>query len=623
MGSRWDGILGGIKFRILRLDSEPGYRRGFDKPPLEDPYITPGRDSGISPRMDMRTVMFDSWSQGYLWAEPRFGENTRGGYSDCISLSLTAVPGAIAQGNSIDIDSPGDANLGDGPIVVGDPGTGVLAPYRCFEHDMLQVLVEGVGDLWYWDDVIDIGDDVDTLDLYFWDSTIYRLDTNGKVSFYSDPTATANHWTGLSVYPGAALVSGLELGDVLLYTGEKLVRLEYTGPTTSDITDDGHGPDALNSITVNGLAHHPRLAVATSEGIWYVKNVLTSGSVVPWVYRVERDGAGNIISQPIATLPSGTIATSIGWHMGTPLIVVTPMSPTGSSTVYALIAGNVGVVGSFPPEARVYTFLFSTGETAYFGGGDCLYEYDAVRGGMHPGLPAGAHTAAPIPSPNRPHEQFVYNTTSVSGVGQRGRGAITDFGSIESLPFDFDLPFHEKSITKAFIWMNYTPSPADFTWTLEVRADADSASGWGAWEEVGQYDPNTQKFVQTTLTTPVVGTRFQWKLTCDNNGGTQYGEVTALGFEATINTVREVYNLRIDATEFINVEGEPQDPDEVYDAWAALGATGEPVAFKDLFQHYEHESDSEISDKMVKIETITIDKQDPGEAFIRVAMVVV
>jgi len=616
MSSRWDGILGGVKFRLLRQVDTPGYRRSFDKPPLEDPYITPGRELGVSPRIDLRTTFQDSWSAGRLWADPRFGFNTQANYLTASGLSATRRPGAIVQGNSI-YQSLGAVSVNDGKATIAPTGFGT-DPIKMVGSD-IYTLQELTGVYIWFDTTTNLGGAGITYDLIEFDGEVYRLEASGAIS----STAPAS-WSAAAPKPGAALVSGLEKTLPLYYDGEVLYELE-AGGTLAVVTDDGQGPDALAVVRPTDLAANTaRLAVGTSEGVWYVKNVRQQGQITPWVYRVERDGAGNIVSVPVATLPTGTLVTSVGYHMGTPMLVNVPAS-TGTNlpaSVYAILNGSLGAIGSFEDTEKVLHFLFSRGNSAYFGGLTDVWEYEAVRGGLHPAgnVASGiVHSAVPIPD-GHGVESFLA-IGSAASVIEVGAGTITEgvgSGTFTSLQFDFDLPFHEKSLTKVMIWQDNIADTA-LQWRVQISTDEDN----GSWTTVATFGGNDGEYQEAVMATPIAGRRFRYRILLDNTTPTADGAVTGIGFEAVVNTTREIYNLRVDGTEFMNVENEVVHPDDVYDAWVALGQSGEPVLFQDLMQHYEHESDSQVTGRYVKVETITIDKQDPGESFINVSLVVI
>lgn len=613
--SSWDFQLNGIKGRIRRDAEGGGYNRRFVRVSPDDPRLFPIPDLYTS-RPDLVTFFQDSWTRGMLWAEPRMTEQLAAAYAELEGFSPVDRPGALVPFFQI-LDTETLPTY-YGPLARSTvTGTNRLYSMR---DNSLYYLDETASTISWTDTTVDIGTaSKQTYDLTQVGSYLLRLDQDGNVSRWDGSTVNSNKWA-TTIYPGSALVSGLGKTNPMLWTGSKLIDLEEAG-TTADVTDDGLGRDVLGLINPTQVdVNRARLATGSSEGVWYVKNVYDRGQVVAWLFRVERDAAGNIFSNPVATLPPGVLAVALGYHLGAPIVLALPANPgvdNLQATAYILTGDSLSVIGTFDGADAVGSFLFSDGERAYFGGDTRVFYYDAARGGLHPTITLGStkyFTA--VPSKSGSERSLLVVGGDETLLSQERKSATTDEPTLDSLPFDFGRPLEEKSITKVSTWITQVGSDPYQDWKIYLKAEDESS-----WTLVATHSSDV-RYEETELATPRSGKRFQYRIALDDND-VDGGALEALAFEGFIARQLETYELIVDGAELKNVENEVVDPDDVYDNWVSLGQTNTAVDFYDQFRYYNQAKVADVTAQKVRIQSVQIQKQASGESMISVTLVAV
>jgi hypothetical protein len=652
MSSRWDFSLNGTKARIKRgPEGQPGYQRAYRTVQLDDPYVAPGRFSGLKARSDISTIRQRQWSEGYAWWDPLLEAEGQGTYRDASGVTLTRTPGSIRVNHAV-LDTATDiigVSASNSPIIECDTPY-IRGAAWVYDRDIYQFdHSDTTQQIKYTIKDTDVCGTAEVMDMAEFQDLIYILESTGKVSVWSNDGSASNvigKWdisADSSILPGASIVSGLGREYPIIWTGNKLITLDMDGTTATHTVEvnDGLGNDAIGTT----LGLKPRLAIGTSEGVWYVKNVLSGNQVQAWVFRVERDPAGNILSTPVATLPPGNVVTSLGWHLGVPILVaaetrleqLTAGQPHRTA-VYSVFQGTLGLVGSFPAEDQVHTFLFANGPSAFFAGKGGIFEYDGARGGLQVvqryvgeyASGVGVVTGAVVPvnlyaningylmADLKEPKLFLVSDYAYPYAGQTDRPTQTAY--LESVWFDFDTPFDQKILSKVMTWK--TPGIYN-SWKIQAQADGDTA-----YTDIATHTSTTERYEETLLTTPMTGRRFRYKLLPQDTGALDTvatdpadetpAAIQMIGFEAQPGETQHLINLTVDGTEFVNVEGEVQDPRTVYDAWLVLAQGRQPVDFIDYYAGYELDSGSTTK---VRVAQVAFLKDAPGEAEIQVQLV--
>lgn len=636
MSGRWDGELDGIKFRLMREADGGGYQRTFRRNTPENPRRFPD-DRKMADRPDRLHLVQDSWQGGRLWASPTLGPETADAYLDASGISGAYAPGALTQIYhllDVSVERPESSFALWSEGVPYEDLTQFIPMWM--DADDLMRHDEGMSgqQLSVSTERVDFGPTGrDTMDLFALDDTIYRVDDEGEVSTWDGTTEQSAQWDVGVVLPGTAMVTGLGRTLPMVWTGDKLVGLVSTN-TVETITDDGMGPGLIVDY-IGYRKNYARAAVSTAEGIYYYKNVSGAYGVTCWVFRVERDGAGNIISTPEATLPVGYAGTSMGWHLGAPIIVAAPVNRSGEklaserTVIFTITNGSLSVIGSSDQDDGIYSFLHADGDIAFFGGAGGLFVYDGVAGGIHPVSREITNVTNMAPAVIYASEDvFGYVVQCTEGLAlvsgqpygyaQQGGRPTQDDPWLESLWFDFGYPNERKTITKVYTWKEqYHGDSLTYSNDVDIYLRSDAAT---AWTKIADHDSElaTERYEETVLGTPVTGRRFQYKIewptadaiTTDGRAPSR-NSVQQIGFEAEAGEFTEIFRLLIDGSELINVENEVQRPGDVYDNWVTLGTTRDVVTYTDSFRYYEHDDGT---DHDVRIQAVNISKAYPGEA---------
>lgn len=653
MANRFDVTLNGVKYRIRRKGEEGviGYVKTLVRKRIQR------QDTGLPGAYvsdpNKGNTYQTSWSRGSAWWKPSLTAEPDSYYL-AKNMNMWRRPGFVEPWNDpveTDLSATHRNLLGQNMATLG--GTNFYTEGNTTTVDNPNK------DIYLWDD-----------DTAAWTVTAYSTGATGSLGIWLYDALTTNilmlhsdeirQWTGsangtqlVSLGSYTATTRGANMffhqGRLFVYTGDVLLEVQDWGgtPAISIITDDGFGADWLttNSGPILGPS---KLAIGTAEGVYYVKNIEQSDGILPHVFRVERDSAGNWISVPIATLPLGSVALSIGYHMGSVIVSAAEEGVTLASatvnprdafavTFYHVTGGNLGTIGQPLGEdvadETPYQILLADGPRLYIGGQKRLWVYDAVRGGLHPWFEfANPSTDFPLnvlhkvvdntgnAAPylimllacNQDTTVYEYYVPSRAAVSLN---TVTTFGTdltntyLESNYFDFDLPMEAKSITGVHVLTDAITSSAQYT--IQVAADD------GSWTTVATHGTQTTGYSYTSLASPIAGKRFRYKIIYETKVATYSAPLRAIMFEGSAGVFVWQWTLQLDGTEFSNVEGQVVRPEDAYDNIEALGASGAPVAFVDTFRSERRE---DASTYQVKVEKVEMKKDQPHEAYFDVML---
>lgn len=643
MSKRWDGTLAGYPFRIVRADDVKGYNKTYTR--LRPNNASVDEDGSVSSRPDVGRIRQTAWSGGANWWLPLLRSDNNRSYYTSDRLDAWTKPGSlvpinlealntvsswVAAGPTFVMDEDGVAYL------IGDTETTTVGKRDVYEWD-------GVTNGWIVTNDTTISSASGAFKEYghiHYNTWGWAMDLNFLYKWDKTVAGTSYSYTNANAGLGFQLFVHNDL--VIHYNGDKVYSLDLSGtPAETVIADDGFGLDHITNMGTDAagspfVVNQPRLAISTSQGIYYVKNVRQGATLTAYIYRVEVDAGGNWTAAPIATLDN-ELVLDITWHLGSLVIAATPEATKAmdndpntnvQTNIYHVSGGNIGLLGS-PlgpnPAETVWKFLGSEGAALYIGSNDGVWVYDGVRGGLHKWFSRAALRGAwytwvkPYDFVGDDTRHFFYSYGGKMVEFQEDTVAldtVTNFGDdlttyvLESNLFDFRLPTEQKTVTKAYFTSD--PITANAQWTLFLAVDE------GAYVEVAQHTGASDGFSEVALSPPVSGRRFQYKLVYETKVATEAVELKELVLEAQQGTVLAVWTLVIDGSEFGNVENQVVDPESVRQDFEALAQNGNTVTYVDRFLAYDRDVSATST---VRIDSIQTSKSDPAESMISVSLV--
>jgi hypothetical protein len=433
---------------------------------------------------------------------------------------------------------------------------------------------------------------------------------------------------GAALYGASILITPFGL----VYTaGGAFFLIDKTGPTATNI--GGLNNEVLALPGASTLFRTEEMAVSTPEGIYLARNSFSDGQFQAWVYRLSRDAAGNWILNPLSPLPSGSIALSIAYHLGSVIIAASPEPQTiidqtehAEVILYHYTGGQPGALGSLLGRGNVdetpYGMLGSNGPLLYIGGHKRLWVYDAVRGGIHTAWEWGtANTLGPYKAMAWARDSADEGIAIFAGpdrIAHTKRSLEDDpdtvaaFGddeahyTLESNFFDFGLPMETKEITKVAILREDDDGGSE--WTVQIAVDD------GAFADV-HVDSGTAPYSET-ITSGLRGRKFRYKLIYQTKDTARKG-LEAILITATSGAMITEWDVTLDGSELLNVDNEPQNEETFYDAMLTLADTQAITTLVDNMQEQEQLTDTGTSTN-VKIQAVEIVKEKPGESAVRV-----
>ena len=622
---KWnDGSLAGYNFRLKRDGEGRSYTKQFSRSNL--PFNqSEEHDGKFNTRQDIRTLWQTSWSGGAFWNKPLISAASISTYYTSEGMDVVSSPGDL-----IPLPTATTTTLASGPGILW-PGAIVSVAGSLYAATSVGTetgISKWGGSSWSdFTNVTNIGSveapvsmfhdqDADNFVFLQPDGDMYYIDR-------ADTTDGTIIDIGVCNYGSNGF---MHFGRMFVYNGDILqeVSAAYGGSATkATIYDDGMGPEYLTKVAfpvsyTRVFMNLPRLAVATAEGIYYVKNVEQEGVPTAFIYRIDRANDGTNIGTPIATLPPGMLALDVSYSLGSLLVSATSDVDIVMSNnltngkypridIYHLTNGSLGSVGSplggDSPDEAPHRFAGTFGAKVYIGGSKRVWVYDMVNGGLHPLFD---HEIA---SQEGAAVNRAFTTTDASGnrvirffdmVGNyhdleidTGTDNDSQTRSLTSNYFDFNIPAEKKTITHVTV-MTDGPT-ANETWTVQLSAD-DGAFATAA--TVTSAKDNTEK----QRITPVSGFRFQYKITYATSAATASpSRLKGIVFHALEGEMVAKWRLTIDGKEFRNVENLVVRPDTVLSNFEAVGGTDTVVSFVD-------EMKTSSSTHNVKVESVTVSR---------------
>lgn len=650
MPTDFDVQIGTTKAKIRKTENG-GYTRRTIRREIENNLLSQSENPALQSRGDRPALYQTSWAGGSRWWKPLITPQDLTSYFRSNHIDAWSEPGRLVPMNK---ETSATATGIHGNCVIGVSADGsvyAIGSTNTTDSTNLDVYKwtpasnAFVRETTYMSGVDDAAAPVamafDPSDGYF-----YVLASDGDIGRFK-PTATvaddADYITGLTFYAGANIF--LQNSNLLFYNGDQIYTIDKTGPSATSRVNDGMGPDFLNGAsfaTGSIFKKNINLAIATPEGIYYVKNTNQAGQPVAWVFRVERDAAGNWMLHPLATLPPGNVALGITYHLGQVVISASPdwsvVMANAASTfpeidIYYLGAGGAGVLGSplgnRNADETPHNFLGSVGPYLYIGGQKRLWVYDGIRGGLHTAFEwataatkGGYRAMAQVADSDGDRAfGFIGEGASATVFGRVHMGladdpdTVTNFGDDEthytltSNFFDGGLPMEEKELTKVAILRE--AGDGDQEWTVQISADG------GAFADALVHSTTGETYAEADLS-GVRGRKFQYRVIYQTKD-TKRTPLEALMVGFTTGEQITEWDLMLDGTEMLNIDNTVQDEEEFYDAMKALAAQGAIIDFVDNMQEQGRESGDGAAVE-VKVMAVEIVKSKPGESTVRVVL---
>lgn len=603
--------------------------------------------TALRSRRDNRLMVQTDWSDGISTVVPRMSAETVGLFSMSKNMDTVTRPGSLLPIH--EWSEANDTNMEDQVPLIDTPDGVFIIGNTVVEDatnkDIYQLQAAGT-----WSRVTGVtsGQALDSIYDQAYDGTTKNIYVvNGSAVAYYHPTATKAQGSVISYTREGPTNLAIHNGRLLLYNGDTVREiLDPTGtPSFSAVYNDGMGSDYLKDMvsTSDEVVNQTTidLMTATSEGVYYVKNVVgPNGIPVPWVFRIDRNSAGSDIGTPIATLPEGTVALDVAWHLGSLVIATTNryaavltnklVNGEWPVTYYHVTGNNIGTLGiplipttsnhAVQPnlDETVASILGSAGELLFLGGRRRIWIYDAVRGGLHPWITlttAGnhgvLHSMATYQDSANDLAYLWGGVASTSGAGkwryvtQKAHNAglypQADGGEIyelESVLFDFQLPAERKRIVSWTLDLDQVGSEGQ--WKLYISVDD------GAWNLVSTITAASNP-IETDLTAVddanVTGYRFQYKLAYEalDAGTPRQPVVRGVSIEAVAGRMVPVYFFNVDLGESV-IENQVLDPTTQYNALEALASSADDQAMTVLFG----ESNDTLISETVKVENVEV-----------------
>jgi hypothetical protein len=642
--TEFDVVIAGTKAKLAPVEGR--YKRRFVRQEVQNQLLSQSATPAMVSRGDRSQLYQTSWAGGSRWWKPLITPTDTESYFQATHMDTWSEPGKIVPTNAV--ADAANTDLHDNCVIAAGEGS-------VYAIGSTETTDTGFFDVYVWTPasnafVRDTGqnsgvDDDDVPFAMVYDSTdgyFYIITSDDIVRFTPSGNDEDAAWLDIT---GGTIGSNIFTTPygLMFYDGTSVYSIAKAGPTATEEFDDGMGDDFLNGVTFTGsplYRQNLRLAISTPEGIYYVKNVVQGGQPVPFVFRVDRDSAGNFIGNPIATLPTGTVALSIIHHLGSIVISASPDWQTiytnnaveAEVVLYHITQGQMGALGS-PLGGRdaldetPFALLGSAGPLLYIGGHKRLWIYDAIRGGLHTAWDWGTELA------NGPYVAMA-NVLDSTGAGASiflgadriarirntqndNPDTVTNFGDDEthyvltSNFFDFGLPMESKEITKVAILREAVDAQGDQEYTIQISADG------GAFADVLTHSTASGVYADAEVS-GTTGRKFQYRIIYQTKD-TNRNALEALLITATTGELVEEVELVLDGSELLNVDNEVQNEEAFYDALVAIAGTATQINFVDNYKEQDQLTDTATTVKM-KVVAVEINKEKPGESTITVVL---
>lgn len=607
--SKWfDGTLFGYQFRLKRGE-EPGYVKQVVRSNL--PFNqSEEHDGKFNTRQDVRTLWQTSWSDGALWNKPVLSASSISSYNTAEGVDVTTSPGDLIPLPTVTTSTAEAAAL-------YRPSASVLVDgviYAVRDTGSFTGIRQWTGSAWAnFSTAFNGADTNEPVSLFHAAATnnLVMLAADGNVYEMSRGDSSDSTIADVgTIYEGAN--GFMHFGRMFIYNGDVLYEITdpFTSPAVSSppIYDDGMGPDYINEVSTSAasndrLVEKNRLAIATSEGIYIVKNVEQEGLPTAFITRVDRANDGTNIGVPVATLPPGMVALDVSYHLGSLLISATSdvdlvMRNDLTNSKYPRIdmyvytprngLGSIGSpLGGETPDEAPYKFAGTFGANVYIGGQKRVWVYDAIRGGLHPlfthfqsgqfGACVGRAYQTTDASGNRVVRFFDSQMNYFDMEIDTGTDNDSQTRQLESNYFDFNIPAEKKTLSHITLMTDGVQSGE--TWTVTISVD-DAAFATGT--SVTSADANT---VKKRITSPLTGFRFRYKVAYATTGAVASpSRLKGIVFHAIEGEMVTRWRLDIDGREFRNVENQVVAPEDVLADFETVAGTATIGTFVDEFR---------------------------------------
>ena len=640
--TQYDVIINGTKAKVT------AYARRSIRREITENILVQAQIPVFASREDRRQTYQTSWAGGSTWWKPNISLGNEDTFFSSNHMDTWTEPGKVVPTNKV--TDAANTNIHNN-CVIGVGAAGIV--YAVGETNTTNATYK---DVYAWTPGSDafvrdsgvhsgIADAAGPMAMVYdpADSKFYVITDDDDIERF-DPVGDSQDadWitAGFTSYLGANIF--LQNQSLMFYSGDQLYTINKDTPDVTSVYNDGMGPDFLSDVSYSSplfLESNPTLAVSTPEGIYYCKNTRQGGQPQPWVFRVERDAAGNWIGNPIATLPMGSVALSIAWHLGQLVMSTSPdwQAVVDNNTKEAEIVlyfvsnqGGLGALGSMLGgrtrlDETPFALLGSDGPYLYIGGHKRLWVYDAIRGGLHIAFEWGTELA------NGPYVSMAWVADSSGDSNMIFLGSdriarqvttknddpdtVAAFGDdethylLESNYFDAGLPMELKELTSVSLLRD--KGDGDQEWTVQVSADD------GAYADVLVHSATGE--VQASATTSgTTGYTFSYKIIYQTKD-TNREALRALLFTFTTGEMITEWDLVLDGTEFLNVDNELQDPEAFYDDLITLSGKDGIITLVDNYQEHEQLTDSATTTN-VKVTAVEINKDTAGESEVRVIL---
>lgn len=623
--NRFDATIDSIQYRFKRDGDEPPWQKEYVRSGVNIQQDINQGTSQFNTRPDIRTVFQTSWAGGSRWEKPLLSQQSIDSYNISEGFDLTATPGDVIPLPDIAAISGGTIN--DNPFAL------VVSPTVVYYFEDQKASLGLVQ--WNGSSFSTLSNDFgngasDTPIAMCWNKallTAFALFNDGDVRYVTPDSA------GGTVIDSGTPVSGSNIfmhnGRLLVYDGSTLQEVSdpLGSPALSTVYSDGLGSDALSGVTDNTtdpvtyVDWGSRLAIATSEGIYIVKNVIQEGLVTAFITRVDRDNAGTDIGIPIATLPPGMACLNIYYHLGSLVMACTPdiyrlfdndIGDSGhiETYFYHLTNESLGTIGSPlgpDPDESVYRFLGVNGARLYIGGTSRIWVYDAVRGGLHPLLDddqsAAGGTWGSMANTLATDEvlQFFHDDSPGLRLPLIDEGGNTMTHSLDSNYFDGNIPAEVKTVYAVTLMTDGMKSGE--TWTVSLSTDD------GAFGSVATFTSADANTTRKAFSSTKQGYRFRYRLAYTATSDISApSHVKGIVFHMLQGEFVTQWTLLLDGREAQNVEGQVVRPADIQSNLETLGAEDDSFTYVD-----EYQGDDNASTHTVKLQGLQISKRTPNE----------
>lgn len=645
-GTGYDVIIDGVKAKISRSADGGGYEERTVRAEISQQLISQQQDVSIAQRSrpDGASMYQTSWSGGSRWWKPLLSGEEVDSYFYSNNMDLWTEPGKVKPLNAI---SSLSLNIVTKWFRVGNSLYGINESDDSVDSTHLDVALWTPGSN-AWVDVSGLHSTVNnsaapvsaTYDVT--DAFIYIMTSDGELNRFNIAGTEAAAWiTGQSFNRHGATIF-IHQGSVWVWDGDTLRTVDKATPELDEQFDDGLGVEALGSLVVN----RGRLAVPTPEGIYYAKNVDQNGETFAYIFRIDRDASGAYIGQPVATLPPGSVALDITYHLGSLIVSTSPQptrvmdnsyTETGEAVFYYVTPETMGVLGSIrDPEngKAAWSFMGTDGPRIIIGSEEDLWVYDAVAGGLHHLLSTGSSAThfAPefaVVKDSAGAQAYLMKLNSGNHLITKlhhhtNPDTVSAFGddetyyTLESNYFDAGLPMESKQLNKVEILFDpgtQTMSVDNQEWTVQISADDGSFTDVITSADTG-YDTLSGYAVGWA---DLTGRRFRYKLIYQTKTAVKLALRAIMATFVTGEMVRE-WHLTLDGSEFRNVGNEVVRPRVFLDAMRAVIGDEDVVPFINNFEDINQDVQTDATPVYVKVQQASIVKSEPGESIIQVVL---